>query len=141
MLPSILRFRSYRTPNQLWINMGLKKFIRIIGLMVFGIMAGSESNSANSIYTVKMSGNISKKTWFNPSTGCPKIDTTKSLLSVLRKEAPELGYSHCTISEERSSEGYILRRECDQVEGFALFASPQSFCQKIMTQSKKILKK
>jgi hypothetical protein len=70
-------------------------------LLVLSSIAYAKPEKAHSIYQVTVTGKISNQTWFNPKSGCQKIDDTKNLLVVLK---------------------------CGQPGGTETFVSPRSYC-------------
>ncbi|MBS1959973.1 MAG: hypothetical protein JST80_10905 [Bdellovibrionales bacterium] len=104
-----------------------------IALVLLGMILSSDpahSGTRNSIYTPIIEGSISERTWYSKSH-CNKIDDTKNLISVLKTESQELGYSHCKITESLASGGHTLKRQCDQKMGAAEFVSSLDYCRSL----------
>lgn len=100
--------------------------MKIIFMTVLGGLLPLESvGGAVGLHVV---GKISRQTWHDAMWGCRKVGSTKDLLPLLKKDAAKFKYSNCTVHETEYSAGHGLHRNCDQIEGYAVFASSKAYC-------------
>jgi hypothetical protein len=78
---------------------------------------------------LRVLGKITRQDWRDAMWGCREAGSTGKLLLLLELDTAKFGYTNCTLHETEYPAGYGLHRNCDQIEGYAAFASSAVYCQ------------